>query len=257
MFEVTPVAILGDNYVWLVRPAGAPTAVVVDPGEAAPVIAELERRGLGVEAVLITHHHGDHVGGVVGLLERHPAPLWAPAGEVVEGADHRVGDGDQIVLFGGRLSLDVVHVPGHTAGHVAYLATGLALVGDTLFAGGCGRVFEGTPEQMFASLERLAALAGGTRIYCAHEYTVANLRFAAEVEPHNHALADRIRAAAALRQQGQPTVPSTLDLERATNPFLRCREATVTAAAGRHAGRPVAPGVDTFAVVRSWKDGFR
>ncbi len=257
MFEIKPVAVLGDNYVWLLRPVGASAVVVVDPGDAAPVVAELERHRLSLEAVLITHHHGDHVGGIAGLLECHSAPVWAPAGEVVEGADHRVSDGDCLSLFGGRLELHVIGVPGHTAGHVAYHAEGLALVGDTLFAGGCGRLFEGTPEQMFESLERLAALADDTQIYCSHEYTVANLRFAAEVEPHNHALADRIRAVAERRRAGRPTVPSALGLERATNPFLRCREASVSTAASRHAGRHVAPGADTFAVVRAWKDGFR
>ena len=257
MYELKPVPVLGDNYVWLLRPAGADRVVVVDPGDARPVLEALAADGLGVEAVLVTHHHGDHVGGIGGLLQRHPAPVWGPAAEPVARVDHPVGEGDRVTLFDGRLVLTVLAVPGHTLGHVAYAGDGFALVGDTLFAGGCGRLFEGTPEQMYRSLDRLVALGDATELYCAHEYTAANLRFAAHVEPDNRALADRIREVAELRHRGTPTVPSTVGLERATNPFLRCLEPPVVAAAQRHAGRTVQPGGDTFAVVRTWKDGFR
>jgi hydroxyacylglutathione hydrolase len=166
-----------------------------------------------------------------------------------------VNDGDRVRAGSLDLDLEVIAVPGHTLGHVAYVAHGIVFAGDTLFAGGCGRVFEGTMAQMYASLERLAALPAETEIYCGHEYTVSNLEFAARVEPDNDALAARLRNARTTVAAGDPTVPSSLAAERATNPFLRCREPAVVESARRRAGRPVDPGSDTFAVVRSWKDG--
>jgi len=257
MLHVWPVEVFSDNYVWILEREGADRVVVVDPGDGEPVIAELEQRGLAVGTVLLTHHHHDHVGGLNRLIDRfHPA-VSGSAADAVPGVDHPVGDGDVVALPDIELTLDVVGLPGHTANHLGYVGPQLAFVGDTLFAGGCGRLFEGTPEQMHGSLGRLAALMPATKVYCGHEYTLANLRFAMAVEPGNAALADRLRATEATRAAEQPTVPSTIGLELETNPFLRCSEPSVVAAAEAHAGRELAPGAEVLGVIRSWKDGWR
>ncbi len=256
MLHIWPVAVFSDNYVWILEREGVNRVVVVDPGDASPVIAGLDERGLGVGAVLLTHHHHDHVGGLGEIIRRyHPAVYGSPA-DAVPGVDHPVEDGDTISLPEIGLELDVLALPGHTANHLGFIGPGLALVGDTLFAGGCGRVFEGTPEQMHGALGRLAALVPETKVYCAHEYTLANLRFALEVEPENRALADRLAATEVTRTAEQSTVPSTIGLELETNPFLRCSEPTVIAAAEQRAGRKLEPGAKIFAVIRGWKDGW-
>jgi hydroxyacylglutathione hydrolase len=259
MAAIIPIPAFSDNYIWLVR-EGA-NAVVVDPGDAAPVQDYLDRERLALTAILNTHHHGDHVGGNAALLDRRAVPVYGPARESIPGLTHALAEGDRIDVPGIGCRLSVLDVPGHTAGHIAY--TGeiggepVAFVGDTLFAGGCGRLFEGTPEQMTVSLGKLAALPGATRVYCAHEYTMANLRFAAAVEPHNPLLQARIGREQAKRDRGQPTVPSTVADERATNPFLRAAEPEVFAAAETHAGSVLADAVAVFATLREWKNGFR
>jgi len=220
------------------------------------VVHALTREGLRPVAVLVTHRHADHVGGVGALLVHAPeAVVWAPAEASLPRIDRVVDDGDRVGIDALGLELTVIGVPGHTLGHVAYLAPGRAFVGDTLFAGGCGRVFEGTMPQMYASLERLAALPPDTDLYCGHEYTVSNLEFALRVEPDNDELAQRLSTARDRMEVGDPTVPSRLATELATNPFLRCREPSVVEAAGRRAGARVQPGAETFEVIRRWKDG--
>lgn len=253
-----PVPVLGDNYVWLLESHAGPEVVVVDPGDADPVVDVVTRRGLQPTLILLTHRHHDHVGGVAELSARWEIPVVGPAADSIPGVTVGISEGDEVAIpASGAGPLRVIAVPGHTAGHVAYLGEETALVGDTLFAGGCGRVFEGSAETMVRSLARLASLPTSTRLYCAHEYTVDNLLFATEVEPGNQALAERLARARELRRAGRPTVPSTLAEELATNPFLRCGEAPVVAAASRVAGRDTAPGVDTFAVIRGWKDRWR
>ena len=242
-----------DNYIWLLRDA-AGRALVVDPGDAAPVLAALGQTP--PLAILLTHHHGDHVGGVADLLARWPAtPVYAPHDDRIPQASRRVADGDGVAVSDWRFQ--VLAVPGHTRSHVAYHGEGLLFCGDTLFSLGCGRMFEGTPAQMHASLARLAALPGSTRVCCAHEYTLGNAAFAQVVDPDNPALQARVQTARAQRAAGHPSLPSTLAEECASNPFLRCAAPAVRMAAERHAGHPLADAAAVFGVLRSWKDGFR
>ena len=259
MAAIIPIPAFADNYVWLLREGRA--AVVVDPGDAAPVQAYLDREGLDLAAIVATHHHGDHVGGVEALVARRHVPVYGPARESIPARTRGLREGDAIVLDALGLELLVLDVPGHTAGHIAYIgrvADAPALFcGDTLFAAGCGRIFEGTPATMWTSLQKLAALDPATRVFCAHEYTLANLRFAAAVEPANVALAQRHARDAALRDRGRPTVPSTIADELATNPFLRAGEPAVRAAAEAHAGHRLDGAVAVFAALRAWKNVHR
>ena len=259
MLDVRAISAFSDNYIWLLTDGGR-QACVVDPGDAAPVIAALEAADLELATILVTHHHPDHVGGVAALRERWPETIvYGPRGSPARCITQALGDADRITVFGHAAR--VIAVPGHTLDHIAYLFEALTepllFCGDTLFAGGCGRVFEGDAVMMHASLSRLAALPPETRIYCAHEYTLSNLRFAQAVEPDNRDLAKRQERDVARRALDQPTVPGTLAEELATNPFLRCATIPVRKAAIAHAGRELAADHEVFAVVRGWKDGFR
>lgn len=257
MLSVEPVPAFNDNYIWLLTMPGSTEAFVVDPGDAAPVKAALEARGLELTGILVTHHHFDHVGGVAALREAYNPVVYGPENPAIEGIDHRLEAGDRIHVLDHLF--EVLTVPGHTLDHIAYFHPGetpLLFCGDTLFAGGCGRLFEGTPQMMHESLQALAALPSATRVYCAHEYTLANLAFATAVEPNNQALAERLEQANAMRQRDEPTVPSTLGLELATNPFLRCSEDELLASLEAQGKLPRGSVVDVFAAVRSWKDNF-
>lgn len=258
MPSIIPIPAFRDNYIWLIRQGAR--AAVVDAGDAAPVIAYLERERLELAAIIATHHHGDHVGGNVALLERWKVPVFGPAGESIPGRTHALREGDRIDVPGIDAAFDILDIPGHTAGHIALAgsAGGPALFcGDTLFAVGCGRLFEGTPAQMWASLSKLAALAPRTRVFCGHEYTLANIRFALAVEPDNEALVARQTRESERRARGEPTLPSTIADEHATNPFLRAAQPKVKAAAEAHAGRSLADDVATFAELRGWKNAFQ
>jgi hydroxyacylglutathione hydrolase len=258
MPTIIPVPAFTDNYIWVMREGG--NAVVVDAGDAAPALAYLDRERLTLTAILCTHHHLDHVGGNTALLARFPVPVFGPAGESIPGRTHPLSEGDHIVLPGVGVELDVLDIPGHTAGHIACAGDidgPTVFCGDTLFAAGCGRLFEGTPAQMWRSLSKLAALPAATRIYCGHEYTLANLRFAAAVEPGNKAIAERAAREQGKRERGEPTLPSTMAEEWNTNPFLRAEQPAVRSAAEAQAGHPLADAVATFAVLREWKNGFR
>lgn len=243
-----------DNYIWLLR-AGK-HAAVVDPGDAAPVREVLARDSLSLVAILLTHHHGDHTGGVAALLAAHPVPVFGPAGEAIAGVTAPQREGDTVCLAELGLRFRVIDVPGHTRGHVAYFGHGALFCGDTLFGGGCGRLFEGSAAQMWNSLQKLGALPGDTRVYCAHEYTQSNLRFALAVEPGNAALRERAARVARLRATGQATVPSTIAEEQATNPFLRVAEAEVAASAARHSAARPSDDAEVFAALREWKNTF-
>ncbi|MEP7061095.1 MAG: hydroxyacylglutathione hydrolase [Betaproteobacteria bacterium] len=258
MPSIIAIPAFNDNYIWMIRRQA--NAAVVDPGDAAPVLDHLAREHLALTAIVTTHHHADHVGGNVGLLARHDVPVFAPAHETIPGATRSLAEGDRIDVSGVGVTLDVLDVPGHTAGHIAYVGDidgPVLFCGDTLFAAGCGRLFEGTAEQMWTSLGKFACLDPATRVYCAHEYTLANLRFAAAVEPANEAIATRVRTETPKRARQQPTLPSTIALELATNPFLRAREPAVRAAAEAHTGMTLARPVEVFAALREWKNRFR
>lgn len=255
MLEVIPLPAFDDNYIWLLRGADDDACAVVDPGDEEPVIEHLERHGWRLDAILITHKHGDHTGGVAELKRRWPAArVVGPAHEPISGLDHRLSEGDTIDLTVPRASFRVLEVPGHTEGHLAYFGEGMLFCGDTLFAAGCGRVFSGTFEQLSDSLRRIAALPPETLVYCAHEYTLANLGFARWVEPENPALLAREKLERRKRENGQATLPSTLALELATNPFLRTGEAAVIRAAEHWAGRPLQGHREVFRALRQWKD---
>lgn len=252
--EVIALPAFADNYIWLLRRGRH--VVAVDPGDAAPVLDYLAATGTQLCAVLATHHHGDHVGGIDSLIAGHPAPVYGPAIEAIDVVDHPLADNDRVVLAELDAEFAVLAVPGHTRGHLAYYRRGMLFCGDTLFGAGCGRLFEGTPADMHASLARLAALPADTQVYCAHEYTLANLRFAAAVEPGNAAIVARTEDTAALRAEGRPSVPSTLAIELATNPFLRWNAPEVVAAATRRLGRTPADAGEVFAAIRDWKNHF-
>jgi len=250
-----------DNYLWLWQQDQQ--AVVVDPGDAAPVLQALSDHGLTLVAILVTHHHADHVGGVQTLRAATGAEVWGPAREDISGPFTPVMAGDTLQLLGQRVH--VLDVPGHTSGHVAYVLpdapdSPVLFCGDTLFSGGCGRIFEGTPAQMLASLDSLAALPTDTRICCAHEYTLSNLRFALAVEPRNKDLQAYMAHCQQLREQGQPTLPARLDTELQINPFLRARHPDVRHAVAQHAGLAAAAqdnDVAVFAALREWKNDFK
>jgi hydroxyacylglutathione hydrolase len=255
--NLTALPAFSDNYIWMMDDGRS--AVIVDPGEAAPVIAALDARGLALAAILVTHHHADHCGGVDELRARLQGEVYGPRRETIPQPAIGLGDGDHVEVLGMRF--DVIDIPGHTAGHIAFHhasdgEAGLLFCGDTLFSGGCGRLFEGTPAQMYESLSRLARLPGDSRVCCGHEYTLSNLRFAQAVEPDNRAVADYTAWCEAERAAGRPTLPSTLAREAEVNPFLRCSEPAVADAAAAH-GAADRSGVAVLAALRTWKNEFR
>ncbi|HUO44353.1 MAG TPA: hydroxyacylglutathione hydrolase [Burkholderiales bacterium] len=251
---IVPLRAFQDNYIWIMRRGG--DAAVVDPGDAAPVLAYLDREGLRLTAILNTHHHADHVGGNAELLRHFRVPVYGPADPRIAEVSRQLRSGDCCTLAEFGVEFAALEIPGHTRTHIAFHGDSILFCGDTLFACGCGRLFEGTPRQMHDSLGRLAALPGAMRVYCGHEYTLDNLRFARAVEPHNPALAEWEREARAQRARDEPTLPSTIARETNANPFLRCAEPAVVTAASRHAGRELADPVSVFGVLREWKNDF-
>lgn len=260
MLSIEPIHAFSDNYIWLLTRPGSRDCAVVDPGEAAPVLEVLDARGLRLDTVLVTHHHFDHVGGIPALLSRQPRRVIGPYNPTIETLTEQVAAGDCVEVL--DATFEVLEVPGHTLDHIAWFRPAsddqapLLFCGDTLFAGGCGRLFEGSPAQMYHSLGLLSDLPGETAVYCAHEYTQANLRFARAADPENPALLARQVEAARLRRENRPTVPSTLALERATNPFLRCQEAALVGNLRRQGKWQGDDPEAVFAALRSWKDEF-
>lgn len=252
--RIEPIRAFRDNYIWAL--VAGPNVAVVDPGEAPPVLAFLQREKLALSAILLTHHHADHVGGVADLLAHRAVPVYGPSTENIPLVAHPLAEGDEIDVPGIGTHFRVIDIPGHTRGHIAYYGANSLFCGDTLFTCGCGRLFEGTPLQMSDSLAKLAALPQATQVYCGHEYTMANIAFAQTVEPGNATLKQREAADRNKREQNLPTVPSTLGLEQATNPFLRARVPEVAAAAAAYTGHALKNPVEVFAALREWKNAF-
>ncbi|WP_110687283.1 hydroxyacylglutathione hydrolase [Salinicola aestuarinus] len=255
MLTVIPIPALQDNYIWVLRQEATPNVAVVDPGDARPVVEWLERENATLEAVLITHHHQDHTGGLAELVERYAPVVYGPDNPAIEGVQQVMRQDDECHVLGQRF--EVHTVPGHTLDHIAFHAAGtpgLLFAGDTLFSGGCGRLFEGTPAQMQASLAKFAPLDGDTQVFAAHEYTLSNLAFAAAAEPDNAVRDDYRRECEAARDAGRPTLPTTLGRERQINPFLRLDQPGLrqTLASQGESGDETS----AFATLRAWKDRF-
>lgn len=253
-FEVVPLRAFKDNYIWTLR--NDRYAAVVDPGDASPVLDYLRQERLELCAVLATHHHPDHVGGIAELLALHKVPVFGPRGEPIATLTDPVGEGDEVRIDQLNLRFTVLDIPGHTRAHIAYYGANCLFCGDTLFACGCGRLFEGTAEQMARSLAKLAALPEETLVFSGHEYTLANIDFSLAVEPDNEQLRMRAASDAAKRGNDTPTLPSTIGRELETNPFLRCMQPAVIASADRYLGASTQDPVQVFAAIRQWKNNF-
>lgn len=254
-FDVVPLRAFSDNYIWTLRDAGH--AAVVDPGDARPVLDFLEREKLELVAILNTHHHADHVGGNARLLERYPAAeVYGPHDTRIAEVTRRLREGERFTLPHFGVQFDVFEIPGHTRSHIAFYGGGMLFCGDTMFAAGCGKLFEGTPQQMHASLSKLAQLPDATRVYCGHEYTLSNIRFAKAAEPRNAALVEFETRAKALRERDEPTLPTDIGQEKATNPFLRVNEPAVIEAASKYAGRRLDDPAGVLGAIREWKNEF-
>lgn len=254
MLTVFPIPAFQDNYIWVLH--NSQHAVLIDPGDAAPCLDYLETHDLLLTAILITHHHSDHTGGIHSLSRHYQTRIICPSNENIPGCTEKVINQDHVDIPELNLHFQVISTPGHTLGHVAYYGSNRLFCGDTLFACGCGRLFEGTPAMMHMSLQRLAHLPDPTEVYCAHEYTLSNIRFAKSVDSDNQDLIQREAAESAKLRQGNPTLPTTMALEKATNPFLRCHEIALGQAAERYLKRPPADAVETFAALREMKNQF-
>ena len=252
--EVIPVRAFNDNYIWTL--VNGSNAAVVDPGDAAPVLEYLRAHKLALTAILNTHHHADHVGGNEELLRHFKVPVFGPHDERIATVTRRVRESDRITVDGIGVELSVLEIPAHTRSHISFHNDDMLFCGDTLFACGCGRIFEGTPAQMHAALTKLMALPDRTKVYCGHEYTLSNIRFALAAEPDNAAIADWEREAAAQRARGEVTLPSTIAREKAANPFVRCDQPGVIASASKRAGRALADATSVLAEIRDWKNHF-
>lgn len=252
---VKPIPALRDNYIWCIINPSNQQCAIVDPGVAEPVIQYLEANQLKLSAILITHHHQDHTGGIAALAP-YCQRVYGPANENILGVTHRVKEGNEINLPQLETKFEVLDIPGHTSGHVAYYTPGMVFCGDTLFTAGCGRLFEGTATQLWQSLQKLANLPNDTLVYCGHEYTAANLKFALAVDSDNPTLIERISNTAELRANHQPTVPAQLSLEKQTNPFLRVTEAAIISAVNQYFKESNTDKITVFARLRTWKDHF-
>lgn len=254
MLKIFPIPALKDNYIWILH--NAHHAVVVDPGDAAPVLDYIAAHQLKLAAVLCTHHHADHVAGVCQLVALHPAPVYFPQREKISCGNHAVSEGDVINIPELKIKFSVLDIPGHTLGHVAYVGAGGVFCGDTLFGCGCGRLFEGTAVQLLHALKKLAALPDDTQVYCGHEYTESNIRFALACDPDNAQLVQRQQDVQILRAAGQPTLPSNIALEKSTNPFLRCAVPAIIQAVQQQSAIKQHDEISIFTAMRTWKNTF-
>lgn len=255
--QVHPILAFKDNYIWCLINDETNHCIIVDPGETKPVLAFLKRSNLVLDALFVTHHHWDHTNGIKGIVAAHPISVFGPAKENVFGVSHPVEEGDTIQLPNWPIEFQVMAIPGHTLGHIAYYGDDSLFCGDTLFSAGCGRLFEGTAEQMLNSLEKLSQLPDNTQIYCGHEYTLNNLHFAQTVEAANPYIKDYLERVRELRQKNLPSLPATLANERLINPFLRCHEAEVISRVEKHRGRKSDSSADVFSYLRQWKNNYK
>ncbi len=257
MFNVTPISAFEDNYIWLLQGA-ADDVAVVDPGDAQVVIAALEKSAKKLTAILITHHHSDHTGGVDELVDKYSVPVYGPKNCKFPGISQPLVDGDLITLFGKTLTVKAV--PGHTLDHISYLhsdrQSSQVFCGDTLFLAGCGRVFEGSMQQMLAAMDYFKKLPAATRVYCTHEYSLSNLAFAQSVEPKNQHIADKLVACRGLRAANKSTLPSDIATELLINPFLRCDQLAVKERVSNYSGRSINGELEVFSLLRNWKNVF-
>lgn len=257
MLKIHAVPAFTDNYIWLIEAEQSSNVLVVDPGDAMPVLEALKQKNLNPIAVLITHHHYDHIDGIRSLLDHYPIPVYGPETEQIPGKTFSLSEQKDLIINAEFPTASILDIAGHTSGHIAYLFGNHLFCGDTLFSAGCGRLLGGTAEQLFSSLERISQLPKDTFIFCAHEYTEANLKFAQTVEPGNPAIEQRIKEVELLRNNNKATVPTRLDVELATNPFLRCRQPQVIQSAQDYAGRSLTTPLAVFTALRLWKDQFR
>lgn len=263
--KITYINAFSDNYIWAISHQNNKTVALVDPGDATVCIDFLEKHQLKLSAILITHHHADHTGGISELTaycqqQKWPLTVYGPANENIPHCDVKLTQNDHINLADININFQIIDLPGHTAGHIAYFAADnvapVLFCGDTLFSGGCGRLFEGSPEQMLSSLTKLGNLPENTKVYCAHEYTQANLKFANAVEPSNKALLDYNKRVNELRGREQATIPTTISVEKQINPFLRSNEHAVQTSAKQFDNTVQPTALDTFTAIRRWKDQF-
>jgi len=254
--DILALPAFNDNYIWMIIHRESNQAVVVDPGDAHVVSETLSTFDFKLHGILITHHHWDHVNGVEELVKQYSVPVYGPNNPKLAYIDHILYDEDVITLEPLQLRFQVMTVPGHTLDHIAYFGQEWLFCGDTLFSGGCGRLFEGTPAQLYQSLQRMAKLPPETRVYCAHEYTLRNLEFAQLIEPNNQQLLERLQKVRHLRERGLPTIPSTITTENEINPFLRCNQPIVVAAAEKFCETRLGDQIAVFAALRRWKDTF-
>lgn len=254
MLKIFPIPAFEDNYIWIVH--NEQHAIVVDPGDASPVCRYLDAHHLKLQAILVTHHHRDHIGGIQDLFELYNTPVYGPRHEKIPCMSHPLGEGDTVEIGELNFRMSVIDIPGHTLGHIAYLWDGGMFCGDTLFTCGCGKLFGGTAAQLYHSLQRLAIQPDETLVYCTHEYTEENIRFAVICEPGNSQLRQRELDTHALRAQDKPTLPSTIELEKATNPFLRCTEPEIIHNIEQKFGikLPAAEELEAFTALRKWRD---
>ena len=259
--QIHPIPAFRDNYIWIIH--NNTHAVIVDPGDASTVIDYLQFNQLQLQAILITHHHSDHTGGNTLLLDRFDVPIYGPKQETISTVSHPVQEDETVHIPTLSLALEVIEIPGHTRGHIAYFGSlqghqerNILFCGDTLFACGCGRIFEGTPQQMYQSLQKLADLPEDTLVYCTHEYTLANIAFARTVEPNNIDLEKREHCTKQLRSENTPTLPTSIAIEKACNPFLRCHQPEIIKTTSQYAGKMLNEPIAVFTALREWKNNF-
>lgn len=253
--KINPIHAFKDNYIWIIH--NEKYAVIIDPGIATPVIDYIRQHHLKLIAILNTHHHHDHTGGNLELSQLSKIKIYGPQKETIPGMTHGLEEGNIIKFPELSLNLTVLNTPGHTVDHISYYGPNHLFCGDTLFSCGCGRIFEGTAQQMYSSLKKIAALPDQTQVYCAHEYTLSNIHFATEIDPANSLLAEYASKVKMLRAYNKPTIPTTLAIEKAINPFLRCEHPAIISAANQHAETQLSDAVSVFSEIRKWKDHYQ